>query len=205
MNWLYIPCISLGRGWQEYELLWPNISNQDIILSRTDFWGGMWTWEGKDWRKLSDPQGQFWNQESLALPKLESKMTRIVVIGTWNIVIFHPVKSNEWMKLVEMKVLLLFICLLFEQYNCTGLNSVIHTLVQVCREYCCHVLTRLGLYKHECRRKPLICFEQVSSNEFIINSWSSSSFTSSLLVSIALSSSCMTIVSCSSLSSICKQ
>ena len=41
-------------------------------------------------------------------------------------------------------------------------------------------------------------------NGIIINSWSSSSFTSSLLVSNVLSSSCMTIVSSSSLSSICK-
>ena len=78
------------------------------------------------------------------------------------------------------------------------------SLVKVCREYCCYVQMSLGLYKHKCRRKPLICVEQVSSNGFIINSCSSSSFTSSLLVSNVLSSSCMTIVLSSPLSSICK-
>ena len=78
------------------------------------------------------------------------------------------------------------------------LNTIPH--VQVCRESCCHAQMSLYLYKHECRRKPLICFEQVSLNGIIINSCSSSSsFTS------ASSSSSMTIVSSSSLSSICKQ
>ena len=44
------------------------------------------------------------------------------------------------------------------------------TLVQVCRECCCHAQMSLYLYKHECCRKPLICFEQVSLNGIIINS-----------------------------------
>ena len=47
---------------------------------------------------------------------------------------------------------------------------ILYTHVQVCRESCCHAQMSLYLYKHECRRKPLICFEQVSLNGIIINS-----------------------------------
>ena len=93
------------------------------------------------------------------------------------------------------------VCTLFENsQKRLPLPFLPYSHVQVCRESCCHAQMSLYLYKHECRRKPLICFEQVSLNGIIINSCSSSSsFTS------ASSSSSMTIVSSSSLSSICKQ